>query len=375
MNVIAFLFAIIGATLNMFQPVIRTPASGSTFTGSMFDAVGTIMTSSLPGEGGTVLAILILAVLCLVPVVAAVKGLFIPSSERDRTVIILFLCALADGLAAWEIYHLSSESFMSPFLTNYIVPYAQKVSFIAPAIWATCYLIASVLVMIMILKTKPMDSSKTVYKSVVFGLGWSKKTNSKCDLDACAFLFATGECILSADDDIIYGGNTKLEEYPLGPIVHGSKAVWLTGDNTSGNTKEGNEKDDLEQIIVLLDKVPPEIHKIVFAVTAVNCRFRHATSPHVQLVDMVDVDEDHIKDKTLKFDLTQIGRNLDSDLGTSTLQTSKEGESLSDKDALIVAEIHRTPKGGWGWNKIEEARDGGFDSLCEYYGIPVQSRR
>ena len=125
-NIVAFLLALIGAALNMFQSVIKTPAPGSTFTGSMYDAVRTIMTSGLPDEGGTVLAILILAVLCLIPVIAAVSGLFIPFSKSKRIGVILFLCALADGLAAWGIYYLSSEIFVSPFLTNYVVPYAQR---------------------------------------------------------------------------------------------------------------------------------------------------------------------------------------------------------------------------------------------------------
>lgn len=78
MNVIAFLFAIIGAVLNMFQPVISTPASGSVFTGSMYDAftviVNYVSKNGLPSEDGVVVSMLIFVALCLVPIFVVVQG-------------------------------------------------------------------------------------------------------------------------------------------------------------------------------------------------------------------------------------------------------------------------------------------------------------
>lgn len=352
MNIVAFLFAIAGAALNMFQPVISTPVSGSVFTGSMYDAVRTIMTSGLPSEGGTVLAILIVAVLCIVPVVAAVTGLFIPFSKSKRIGIILFLCALADGLAAWGIYYISSENFVSPFLTNYVVPYAQKISFITPAIWAAFYVISGVLVLRQ--REQEIDPTKPIHgPSIIFGLGWTEKKGVNCDLDASAFLLDARGRVL----DMIY-----YDDYHQ---VHGSGKVWSTGDATKGSTKkEGSSQLDLEQIIVLLEQVPPNIHKIVFVVTN-NKTFGHTSSAHARLVERVVVDDEHVVHKNLTIDDPMNGKEP----MRKFLNKDKE---FADKNGIIVAEIHRKPEGkGWGWSEILEATDGGFDAICRSFGVEV----
>lgn len=266
----------------------------------MYDAVMTVMTNGLPDEGGTVLAILLLIVLFLVPMIAAVSGLFIPFSKSKRSGIILCLCALVNGLAAWGIYYLSSEIFVSPFLSNYVVPYAQKVSFITPAIWAAFYLVAGVLVLRQ--KRRGMDTSKSVRgPSVVFGIGWTDKKNARSDLDASAFLLDSKERVVSYEDVIYYDDAHQ---------VHKSDAVWSTGDVEKGNIKQEKiGQGDLEQIIVLLDKVPLEINMIAFVVTVdKGGKFVDPSSAYARLVDEAVVGEAHIERRTLKVDTTMTGR-------------------------------------------------------------------
>ena len=79
MNILAFLFAILGVALNFFQPIVSTPVSGSVFTGSMYDAfiviANNISKNGLPSGDGAVGAILIFIVLCIVTIIAAFQGL------------------------------------------------------------------------------------------------------------------------------------------------------------------------------------------------------------------------------------------------------------------------------------------------------------
>lgn len=362
-NIVAFLFALIGAALNMFLSVIRTPVPGSTFTGSMYDAVRSVMTNGLPDEGGTVLAILILLVLFLVPVSAAVSGLFIPFSKSKRSGIILCLCALVNALAAWGIYYLSSEIFVSPFLSNYVVPYAQKVSFITPAIWAAFYLIAGILVLI-----GPDGENPVPYKiisgpSIVFGIGWTKKKGVLCDLDASAFLFGAN----NKPSGLLYF-NTP--EDKLGALVYGPY-MWSTGDVKEGNSKPSSDDLDLEQIMVLLNDVPSDIHKIVFTVTAHIGRFEHASSAHARLVEGVELSEEHCENKTLRVDNT-----AGTEVKRTSLKKNEEDEKMAD--GFIFAAIHRRNIGR-GWNKkkgwvLEEKlqfKKGGFKAVCQELGVEV----
>lgn len=360
MKIAAFLFVLIGTVLNMFQPVIGTPVSGSDFTGSMYDAVRTITTSGLPNEGGTVLAILILAVLCLIPVIAAVNGLFIPFCKSKRIGIILLLCALANGLAAWGVHYTSSEIFVSSFLTNYVIPYAQKVSFITPAIWAVCYLIAGVLVLLHHDGVNPVPSKPIHGSSIVFDLGWTKKQGSECDLDASAFLFGANGRYLG----LLYYGTS--EEKPNGALVYGPY-LWSTGDDKEGHHKPSS--DDLEQIMVLLNDVPSEIHKIVFTVTANKGKFGHASSAHARLIENVSLTEEHVKDKTLR-----VGKSA----GTEIERISLKKKEWADMKGLIVAEIRkknvregRNKKRVWVWEERLESIEGGFKAVCEELGVKV----
>lgn len=106
---------------------------------------------------------------------------------------------------------------------------------------------------------------------VIIGLGWDIakpkgflnkffSSSDDYDLDAICFL-------LGADNKIISLGNIEGEKWTLkgGDIVfynslkHPSGAVILTGDNRTG---EGDGDD--EQIIVHLNLLPPQYHRLVF---------------------------------------------------------------------------------------------------------------
>ena len=374
-KIIAFLFAVIGAALNAFQPVIDIPISGSTFTISMYGAFNAIMTGGLPSEGGTVLAILIFAILCLVPVIAAIMGLLILFSERKSIGIILFLCAIANALVAWVIYHASYYTFTSSFFTNYVVPYAQKVSFIAPVLWAVCYLVAGVFIMLQTIieeidNSKPVSERGLECQSVIFGIGWADKKKAVCDLDASAFLFTNENDKRVTAENMIYYNHR----------VHKSGSVWVTKDERTGNdvAQVKNSNDDLEQIIILLKEVPEDISKIEFCVTINNSCFKDTPcfkdtqGAYARLVADAEVDEENMTDKDLVVEKMN-GEKINGTELTDACFNLKD-KQFSDKNVLIVAEIHRDKNSPsvWRYNPIKEAMAGGFDALCKKYGIIVR---
>lgn len=86
-----------------------------------------------------------------------------------------------------------SEIFSLPFFAKYITPYAQKISFMTPAIWAVCYFLAGILVRKPSLFFYPYDDKSTYESKRIAGprfmmeVIW-KDDAQDCDLDACAFL-------------------------------------------------------------------------------------------------------------------------------------------------------------------------------------------
>lgn len=352
MNIVAFLFVFAGVWFNIFQPVISVPASGSVFTGSMYDAfvvmANYISRNGLPGDGVAAGAILIFMVLCLIPLVAAVQGVCVLFRKGRHVSISLFLCALVYGLVAAGIYYVSHESFSSAFITDYIMPYAQKISFFTPAIWAACYLIASVFSLsvspkpiripydldkpISLKKNEGVDLEKRLYFYV--GLGWTLESDH-CDLDVSAFIL-TDEKKVKENGDFLFYHNK----------AHKSGAVLLGPDNQEG----GNGRDDNEHVDVDLSRVPDYARKIVFVVTIYDAEnrgqnFGKVSNAFIRVVDMEQ------RKEIIRYDLPK---------------------HFSKDTAVKVGELEKNPAGNWSFRAIGKGVRGGLKAVCTEFGIDAR---
>ncbi len=361
MNIIACLFAMIGAALNMFQPVINIPVSLSGFNGSMYDAfiaiVNYIIENGLSNGGIEIVAILIFVILCLVPVIAAIAGLlalfnkikfirriYIRKHLRLKYIKIgLLLCAIINSLVAWGIYYISSGVFSSEFLANYVVPYAQKISFITPTIWAVCYLIAAIL-----FKSSeypyPIDhknfaKTAALTDALTFELVWFNQNNDRpCDLDASAFLLDVDGRFL---DDRDGASNYKYIVYYNNKIYKDGAVVHTGDDNGEGKTQHA------EKIVVYLSKIPSEIGKILFTVTIQEAEqrggltFASTEKSYARLVDMNDME---------------------------LMRHKLDDKRFASSSVIVAAEIHRNSTGGWKYQTIGDIMNKGFDSIFKKLG-------
>ncbi|MGM0456734.1 MAG: TerD family protein [Cyanobacteriota bacterium] len=165
------------------------------------------------------------------------------------------------------------------------------------------------------------------------GLGWDIKatdTGYDFDLDASVFLLGSNEKIIS-DNHFIFYNNTGSPD-PDTSVLH-------TGDNLTG----AGEGDD-EVIKVNFKKVPPEIKKIVVAVTIHEAEERGQNFGQVENAFVRLVDE-QTKQEAIRYDLT---------------------EDYSTETALIMAEMYRKD-GDWRLNAVGSGYQGGLKALLDRY--------
>ncbi len=165
------------------------------------------------------------------------------------------------------------------------------------------------------------------------GLGWDIKatdTGYDFDLDASVFLLGSNEKIIS-DNHFIFYNNTGSPDPDT--------SVLYTGDNLTG----AGEGDD-EVIKVNFKKVPPEIKKIIVAVTIHEAEERGQNFGQVENAFVRLVDE-QTKQEAIRYDLT---------------------EDYSTETALIMAEMYRKD-GDWRLNAVGSGYQGGLKALLDRY--------
>ena len=170
-------------------------------------------------------------------------------------------------------------------------------------------------------------------ENVIVGMGWDINqydTGTSFDLDCSAFLLTDAGKVSSQDDFVFYGN-----------LIHKSGAVQHKGDNRTG----AGDGDD-EQIFVNLSSVPPEISRIVFAVTIYDAdvrrqNFGQVSNSFIRIVDGSNNSE------ILRYDL---------------------GEDFSIETAIVFGELYRN-NGEWKFNAIGCGHQGGLSALCSNYGI------
>ncbi len=171
-------------------------------------------------------------------------------------------------------------------------------------------------------------------KKVLIGLGWEARstTGADFDLDASAFLLGAGGRVRSDDDFIFYN---QLQS-TCGSVLH-------TGDNRTG----AGDGDD-ESLTIDLERVPPEIEKVVFCVTIHDAASRRQNFGQVSdaFMRVVNLDTDV---ELVRFDLA---------------------EDYSTETAMIFGEIYRH-SGEWKFRAVGQGFAGGLEAMCSQFGVQV----
>jgi tellurium resistance protein TerD len=171
-------------------------------------------------------------------------------------------------------------------------------------------------------------------KNIIVGLGWDARPTDGADfdLDASAFMVkADGK--VRGDADFIFYNQLKST---CGSVEH-------TGDNKTG----AGEGDD-EALIVLLDKVPADIERIVFTVTIHDAEGRKQNFGQVSNAYMRIVNKDS-NNEVARFDLS---------------------EDASIETAMVFGEIYKHG-GEWKFKAVGQGYSGGLGALARQYGISI----
>jgi tellurium resistance protein TerD len=171
-------------------------------------------------------------------------------------------------------------------------------------------------------------------KNVIVGLGWDARPTDGADfdLDASAFMVKEDGKVRSNSDFIFYN-QTKSA---CGSVEH-------TGDNRTG----AGDGDD-EAVIVLLDKVPADVQRVVFCVTIHDADMRKQNFGQVSHAFVRVVNKDS-NNEVARYDLS---------------------EDASIETAMIFGEIYRH-SGEWKFKAVGQGYAGGLAALAKQYGINV----
>src|SRR5512137_539775 len=171
-------------------------------------------------------------------------------------------------------------------------------------------------------------------KNVLVGLGWDARPTDGADfdLDASAFMIKDDGKVRS-DSDFIFYNQMKST---CGSVEH-------TGDNRTG----AGDGDD-EAVVVLLDKVPADVQKIVFCVTIHDADMRKQNFGQVNHAYVRVVNKDS-NNEVARYDLS---------------------EDASIETAMIFGEIYRH-SGEWKFKAVGQGYAGGLAALAKQYGINV----
>jgi tellurium resistance protein TerD len=179
-----------------------------------------------------------------------------------------------------------------------------------------------------------LSQSAPGLKKICIGLGWEARTTDgqDFDLDASIFLLSENGKVRSDDDFIFYNN-----------LMSKCKSVQHTGDNRTGD----GDGDD-EALIVELDKVPSEIHRLAITVTIFDAESTKQNFGQVQDAFMRIVNlEDNVE--IARFDLS---------------------EDYSTETAMIFGEIYRNGV-DWKFKAVGQGFSGGLEAMCLNYGVQV----
>lgn len=170
---------------------------------------------------------------------------------------------------------------------------------------------------------------------IVAGVGWdvADPAGVDFDIDLTAFLTA-GSGRVEDDRNIIFYNNA----------ANVNESVLYSGDNRTG----AGEGDD-ETVVIELALVPPDIAKIVFALTI------HEADSRGQNFGMI---------------ANAYIRLLDAASGESLLNYDL-GRDFSQETAIIVGELYRY-NDEWRFSAVGSGFFGGLEALCRHFGLDIE---
>jgi tellurium resistance protein TerD len=179
-----------------------------------------------------------------------------------------------------------------------------------------------------------LSKTDPTLKNVIVGLGWDARPTDGADfdLDASAFMVKEDGKVRSNSDFIFYNQTKSV----CGSVEH-------TGDNRTG----AGDGDD-EAIIVLLDKIPSDVQRVVFCVTIHDADLRNQNFGQVSHAFVRVVNKDS-NNEVARYDLS---------------------EDASIETAMIFGEIYRH-SGEWKFKAVGQGYAGGLAALAKQYGIDV----
>ena len=169
---------------------------------------------------------------------------------------------------------------------------------------------------------------------ILIGLGWDTRATDGADfdLDASAFLLATGDKV-RGDADFIFYNNLRSSD---GSVEH-------TGDNRTG---EGDGDD--EALKVELTRVPADVQKIAIAVTIHEGEQRRQSFGMVSNA-FIRIVNDATGREISRYDLA---------------------EDASTETAMIFGEVYRH-NGEWKFRAVGQGYQGGLGPLARNYGVNI----
>jgi len=179
-----------------------------------------------------------------------------------------------------------------------------------------------------------LSKTDPTLKNIIVGLGWDARPTDGADfdLDASAFMVKEDGKVRS-DSDFIFYNQTKSS---CGSVEH-------TGDNRTGQ----GDGDD-ETLVVLLDKVPADIQRIIFTVTIHDADVRKQNFGQVSHAYVRVVNRDNDNEVT-RYDLS---------------------EDASIETAMIFGEIYKHGS-EWKFKAVGQGYAGGLAALAKQYGINI----
>lgn len=171
-------------------------------------------------------------------------------------------------------------------------------------------------------------------QKILIGLGWDARSTvgASFDLDASLFMVGASGKVLSDEHFIFY----NQPKSPCGSVEH-------TGDNSTG----AGDGDD-ESMTAELNRIPPEVQRLIVTVTIHDATARRQNFGQVSnaFVRIVNTQGDV---ELARFDLT---------------------EDYSTETALVFGEIYRHGA-EWKFKAVGQGFAGGLEAMCRQFGVNV----
>lgn len=178
-----------------------------------------------------------------------------------------------------------------------------------------------------------LSKSDLAMKKILIGLGWNTRPTdgSDFDLDTSVFML-TEHGKVRGDDDFIFYGNLESR----------CKSLRHMGHNRSGV-----DQGDDEALLVELEKVPADIHRLAITVTIHDADVRKQNFGQVEDAFIRIVSEEN-NQELARF-------NLSEGYGTET--------------AMIFGELYRYG-GEWKFKAVGKGFSGRLETMCKTFGVP-----